>query len=70
MIIGMRMYSSLHSVFSIQSAGFVLLFMEKLPFLHTELKHSVFVYPNKIDNYIQILEVVANISVDTLPKSI
>ena len=69
MIMVMRIYSSLRYIFSIQSAGFLLLFLTELPFLHTKVKHHVFVYIKKI-NYWLRLGVVVNIAANIFPESI
>ena len=45
-----------------------MLFLAKLPFLHTKVKHSVFVTINKFVSYQLRLEVVANTAVNILPK--
>ena len=70
MIMGMIIYSSLHSIFSNQISGFPILLLVKIPFINTKVKHYVFFNLNKIVNYLLSLEVVAIADVNILPKSV
>ena len=48
MIMVMRIYSSIHSIFSNQSSGLLLLFLANLQCIHMKLNHSVFVNLKKL----------------------